>query len=50
MDLIGVPTQLVIGPKGLAAGLVEVKDRKTGSKQEMSLEAALSRLTAKAVS
>jgi prolyl-tRNA synthetase len=47
MDLIGVPTQLIIGPKGLAAGLVEVKDRKTGTKEEISLEAALLRLTAK---
>jgi prolyl-tRNA synthetase len=50
MDLIGVPTQLVIGPKGLASGVVEVKDRKTGNKEEVSLEAALSRLTAKTAS
>ena len=48
MDLIGVPTQLIVGPKGLANGLVEVKDRKTGTKEEVSLESALSRLTAKA--
>jgi prolyl-tRNA synthetase len=48
MDLIGVPTQLIVGPKGLANGLVEVKDRKTGNKEEVSLESALSRLTAKA--
>jgi prolyl-tRNA synthetase len=41
---------LIIGPKGLAAGLVEVKDRKTGAKEEISLEAAMSRLTAKAAS
>jgi prolyl-tRNA synthetase len=48
MDLIGVPTQLIVGPKGLAAGLVEVKDRKTGAKVEMSLESALAHLTTKA--
>jgi prolyl-tRNA synthetase len=48
MDLIGVPTQLIVGPKGLANGLVEVKDRKTGNKEEVSLESALSRLTARA--
>ena len=45
MDLIGVPTQLIIGPKGLAAGLVEVKDRKSGTKVEVSLTEALARLT-----
>jgi prolyl-tRNA synthetase len=48
MDLIGVPTQLIIGPKGLANGQVELKNRKTGAKEELSLEAALNRLTAKA--
>ncbi|WP_142847026.1 proline--tRNA ligase [Telmatospirillum sp. J64-1] len=46
MDLIGLPWQLVIGPKGLAAGVVELKNRKSGEKQEVSLEAALARLTA----
>jgi len=32
MDLIGVPYQIIIGPKGLAKGEVEVKIRKTGEK------------------
>jgi prolyl-tRNA synthetase len=50
MDLIGVPHQLIIGPKGLAGGLVELKDRKTGVKEDISLEAALSRLLSKAAS
>jgi prolyl-tRNA synthetase len=40
-DLIGLPWQLVIGPKGLAQGIVEVKNRATGVKQELSLDAAL---------
>ena len=44
MDLIGLPWQLVIGPKGLAQGLVELKNRATGEKHELSLESALSRL------
>ncbi len=44
MDLIGLPTQIVIGPHGLEKGLVEVKSRATGAKEEMSLEAALKRL------
>jgi len=45
MDLIGVPQQLIIGPKGLAEGLVELKSRASGERQSLSLEAALSRLT-----
>jgi prolyl-tRNA synthetase len=44
MDLVGVPWQLVVGPRGLAAGTVELKRRPTGEKHELSIEAALSRL------
>ncbi|MCG2841676.1 proline--tRNA ligase [Sandaracinobacter sp. RS1-74] len=44
MDLIGLPWQLTIGPKGVAAGTVELKRRATGEKQDLSLESALSRL------
>ncbi len=47
MDLIGIPYQLVIGPRGLEKGLAEVKNRMTGAKEEMSLEAAVNRLNAK---
>jgi prolyl-tRNA synthetase len=46
MDLIGLPWQLVLGPRGLAAGTVELKNRKTGAKEELSAEAALTKLTA----
>lgn len=46
MDLIGLPWQLVIGPKGLAEGTVELKRRATGEKLVISLEEALTRLTA----
>jgi len=46
MDLIGLPWQLVVGPKGAAAGTVELKNRKTGEKQELSVEAALKTITA----
>jgi prolyl-tRNA synthetase len=46
MDLIGLPWQLVIGPKGIASGVVELKRRSSGEKQELSLEAALATLTA----
>jgi prolyl-tRNA synthetase len=46
MDLIGLPWQLIIGPRGLAQGLVELKNRATGDKQELSIESALERLSA----
>ena len=41
MDLIGLPYQLVIGPRGLKEGVVEVKTRATGEKQNMAPEAAV---------
>lgn len=44
MDLVGVPWQIVIGPKGLANGVVEVKRRATGEKVEMSVADALVRV------
>ena len=46
MDLIGLPWQLTVGPRGLAQGVVEVKERKTGKREELAPEAALNRLTA----
>ncbi|WP_018147170.1 proline--tRNA ligase [Henriciella marina] len=41
MDLIGLPWQIVIGPRGVEAGVVEVKNRKTGEKTDMPLEQAI---------
>jgi prolyl-tRNA synthetase len=46
MDLIGLPWQLVVGPRGIASGTVELKKRSTGEREELSLESALARLTA----
>ena len=46
MDLIGLPWQLIVGPRGIAAGTVELKNRKSGEKQELSVESALARLAA----
>ena len=46
MDLIGLPWQVIVGPKGLEKGEVEVKRRATGARETMSLEAAVNRLTA----
>ncbi len=45
MDLIGLPWQVIAGPKGLAKGVVELKNRKTGAREELSVESALARLT-----
>ncbi|MBI4969764.1 MAG: proline--tRNA ligase [Rhodospirillales bacterium] len=44
MDLIGLPWQLVVGPKGVKAGQVELKNRKSGERQELAVESALARL------
>ncbi|MEL6244764.1 MAG: His/Gly/Thr/Pro-type tRNA ligase C-terminal domain-containing protein, partial [Pseudomonadota bacterium] len=45
MDLIGLPWQIVVGPRGVKNGVVELKNRATGEKQDVSLEDALSRIT-----
>jgi prolyl-tRNA synthetase len=44
MDLIGLPYQVVIGPRGLDKGAVEFKERRTGARTELSPEAALRQL------
>ena len=36
-DLIGIPMQVVVGPKGAAAGIVEVKNRASGEKKEVAI-------------
>ena len=45
-DLIGLPWQLIIGPKGLADGVVELKRRATGERETLPLDAAIQKLTA----
>jgi len=44
MDLIGLPWQLVVGPRGLKSGTVELKRRATGEKEELSADAALAKI------
>jgi len=44
MDLIGVPYQLIVGPKGLKTGELELKVRATGARETISLEAGLARV------
>ena len=46
MDLIGLPWQVIIGPRGIAGGTVVLKRRATGEREEISAESALARLTA----
>ena len=48
MDLIGLPHQVIVGPKSLADGKVEVKTRRGGGRELMSVEAAIAKLGGKA--
>jgi prolyl-tRNA synthetase len=47
-DLIGLPWQLIVGPKGVKAGEVELKERATGARHTLGFDAALHRLAASA--
>ena len=42
IDLIGIPWQILVGPRGMANGVVEVKNRRTGEAVEVSPDSALS--------
>ena len=44
MDLIGLPWQVVIGPRGVASGKVELKRRATGAREEIPADEALKKL------
>jgi prolyl-tRNA synthetase len=44
MDLIGLPWQLIVGPRGVAAGTLEVKNRRSGERQDLPVAAALDRV------
>lgn len=46
MDLIGLPLQVIIGPRGAALGEIEVKDRKSGARKNLSRDEALNYITA----
>ena len=43
MDLIGLPDQLILGPRSLAAGTIECKNRRSGERQDLPRDAALAR-------
>ncbi|WP_413876415.1 proline--tRNA ligase [Albidovulum sp.] len=44
MDLIGLPWRITVGPRGLAAGTVELTSRRSGESEEMGAEAAVARV------
>jgi prolyl-tRNA synthetase len=44
-DLIGIPWQILVGPRGLAEGKVEVKRRSDGQRQLMTPDDAVARVT-----
>ena len=44
-ELIGTPWQLVVGPRGVASGHVEVKSRKGDVNEEISIDSVISRFT-----
>ncbi len=41
LDLIGLPHQVIVGPKSLADGKVEVKTRRTGGRETLPLDAVI---------
>ena len=43
-DLMGLPWQIIVGPKGAARGVVELKRRATGERVEVSVQDALARI------
>ncbi|HEX2556584.1 MAG TPA: proline--tRNA ligase [Microvirga sp.] len=47
-DLVGIPWQVVVGPKGLAEGKVELKRRATGERESLPLADVAARLGRKA--
>ena len=43
-DLIGIPWQIVVGPKGLAEGKIEVKRRSDGARETLTIDEAIARV------
>jgi prolyl-tRNA synthetase len=46
MDLIGLPWQIIVGPKGLGEGRVELKRRSSGERETLRPDDVLARLSA----
>jgi prolyl-tRNA synthetase len=45
-DLIGLPWQVIVGPKGVERGEAEIKRRATGARETLSLDAVVERILA----
>ncbi len=45
MDLIGLPWQVIIGPRGLKEGIAEIKNRKTGARENVALDQVTARFS-----
>jgi prolyl-tRNA synthetase len=43
MDLIGLPWQVIIGPRGLKDGVAEIKNRRTGERHNIALDQIIAR-------
>ncbi|MDF2798367.1 MAG: proline--tRNA ligase, partial [Devosia sp.] len=43
-DLVGIPYQIILGPRGLKSGEAEIKHRKTGERETLPIAAAVERL------
>jgi len=48
-DLIGLPWQAIVGPRGVKSGVIELKRRATGEREKLSAESVLARLAASVV-
>ena len=46
MDLIGLPWQVIVGPRGLKEGVAEIKNRKTGERENVPLDRIAERFSA----
>ena len=43
-DLIGIPYQLIVGPRGLKTGEAEIKHRKSGERETLPIADAVARI------
>jgi len=48
-DLIGIPWRIVIGEKNLAEGMVEIKERRTGTMEKVKVSEAVENIAKKLV-
>jgi prolyl-tRNA synthetase len=43
MDLIGLPRQIIVGPRGLKDGVAEIKERRSGERENVALDDVVAR-------